>query len=886
MVDQVQRHLLVQYAVTRALAEATSLADAAPRVLRGIGDALELDVGILWIVDPETEPPVLTAQASWARDRGTGAEFAAASSQRTFLRGAGVVGGVWASGQAEWLVDIQTADGFLQRDLAERAGLASIFAFPVIRNGLVDGVVAMFAQAPLPVDRPLMEMSTSIGTQIGQFIERTQAEQAVRDREARHRAILEAALDCIITIDDRGLIREFNPAAERTFGYAARDIIGREMADLIIPPHLREAHRNGMARYLATGAETVLGHRIEIEAMRADGSIIPIELAISRVNQSGPAMFTAYLREISDRLASQQLLLDAEERYRTLLERLPAIVYEAEAGGSGAWNFVSPQIQAILGFSVEEWLADPEMWARQLHPEDREAVIAADEAVLARPIYQTLVSEYRAIAKDGRVVWLRDEMVAVPVEEGRPTQIRGVIVDITERKELEERLRQHAFYDTLTGLPNRVLFMERLEHALTRVERASARTLAVMFLDVDDFKVINDTLGHAAGDNVLAAIGERLGSVARRIDTPARFGGDEFTLLLEDLEGPDDILAVADRLADRLAEPFRIGGHDLTLSASLGIAVADGPSSAEELVRHADMAMYRAKENGKARYEIYHDQLNTAAWRRLELEGELRRAIARDELLVHYQPVIDLATGATTEVEALVRWQHPERGLLSPAEFVPFAESTGQIVAIDRFVLLEACRQLIAWDAAEPERAGSLSVGVNLSAREFRADGIVETVAETLRQTRLAPHRLKIEITESVTLLNGDVTDEILRGLAALGVRLVIDDFGVGYSGLDYVKRFDVDALKIDRSFVAGLGVRREDTAIVSATIAFARALDLSITAEGIETAEQLRALEELGCERGQGYLFSPAVPADEVERAFLRGPAIAATGGRGSSAA
>jgi diguanylate cyclase (GGDEF)-like protein/PAS domain S-box-containing protein len=696
------------------------------------------------------------------------------------------------------------------------------------------------------------------------------AAQAVRDSAARESAILESALDCIITIDHRGLVREFNPAAERTFGYARDEILGKEMAELLVPPNLREAHRQGLARYMATGDGPVLGRRIEIEAMRRDGSIFPVELAISRVNVPGTPVFTAYLRDISDRVESDRQLRAAEERYRSLVESLPAVVYLADFGAEGAWQYVSPQIEALLEFTPEAWLADPANWLRQIHPDDRELAVAREDAFRSSPPGLSSSFEYRMLKRSGDVVWVRDEAVVVPLETGQPSQMRGVIVDITDRKNLEDKLSRHAFYDTLTGLPNRTLFMERLEHAIARRERGSDDVLAVLFLDIDDFKVINDTLGHAAGDVLLASVARRLSSDARAVDTPARFGGDEFTILIEGLQRPEQALAVAERIAQHIAEPIPIGDRDLTTSVSVGIGMlVKGTASAEDLVRQADIAMYRAKQDGKSRARLYDDQMSVDAWRRLELDRELRRAIEQSELRVHYQPVVNLATGAIVEVEALVRWQHPEQGLLLPVEFVPFAESNGLITQIDNFVLREACRQVHAWG----RRYGSgrrMGVAVNLSVREFHAAGLVDVVKSALLDTGLEPARLKLEITESVMMLDGRVAPSIVRSLAELGVKVAIDDFGIGYSGLDYVKRFQVDALKIDRSFVAGLGRHKEDTAIVSAAVAFAKALGLEVMAEGIENRDQLERLRKLGCTRGQGFLFSPAVPPAELE-AMLR---------------
>ena len=688
-----------------------------------------------------------------------------------------------------------------------------------------------------------------------------------RELAARHSAILEAALDCIITIDDQGHVLEFNPAAERTFGYTREEAIGRPIDSLIIPPALRSRHRRGLSRFRATGEERVLNRRIEIEAMRSDGSTFPVELAISSVILRGRQAFTAYLRDISERRESERRLEAANERYRTLVESLPTVVYEAEFGANGAWRYVSPQIEQLLGFAPDDWLTDPTLWYNQIHVEDRQQALIQEEALLSKPIGEPVVSEYRMLTRAGRIVWVRDEAVVVADGSTPPTHMRGVILDITERKGLEARLSRHAFYDSLTGLPNRALFMERLERAIAHLHRKPNGMIAVLFLDLDNFKVVNDTLGHGAGDVMLTRVANRLVESARATDTPARLGGDEFTILLEGLNDPADALHMAARMSELLAAPMQIEGRELVTSVSVGIGLsADGKVSAEELVGQADIAMYRAKQNGTAQAQLFDAAMSEEAWRRLELERELRQAIDKGELELRYQPVVDLDSGALQQVEALVRWNHPQRGWLPPDAFVPFAETTGLITGLDHLVLRTACRQLADWIKRHPA-AAQLTVAVNLSPRQFRTPGIVEVTSSALEETGLDPARLKFEITESVAVLDTETTTMLIRALKALGVGVVIDDFGVGYSGLDYVKRFDVDGIKIDRSFVAGLGKRREDTAIVAAATAFAMALDLSIVAEGIESVDQLRRLRKLGCHSGQGYLISPPVTGDAVER-------------------
>ncbi|HUR16076.1 MAG TPA: bifunctional diguanylate cyclase/phosphodiesterase, partial [Candidatus Limnocylindrales bacterium] len=413
-----------------------------------------------------------------------------------------------------------------------------------------------------------------------------------------------------------------------------------------------------------------------------------------------------------------------------------------------------------------------------------------------------------------------------------------------------------------TGLPNKALFMDRLERVIARRPRRPQGFVAVLFIDIDDFKVVNDTLGHAAGDLLLAEVGRRLTSSLGPADTPARFGGDEFTILLQDLSGPDEALRAAARIGENASEPVRIGERDVTVTVSVGISTGSGENlRATELVSQADIAMYRAKENGKARAELFDAEMGAEAWRRLNLQSDLRHAIERHELAVHFQPILDLKTGELSQVEALVRWVHPERGLLLPAEFVPFAEMTGMISHIDRFVLEESCRQFALWQRRFPW-ARQLQVAVNMSPRELRQPDLAADVARVLSENGVAPSRLVLEITESSSLIGSDTVRAVLDRLHRLGVQLVVDDFGVGYSGLDHFKSFKVDGLKIDRTFVAGIPHQPEDTAIVTATLAFARALGLSVVAEGIETDRQLSALSALGCERGQGRLLSPPVRA------------------------
>jgi diguanylate cyclase (GGDEF)-like protein len=431
----------------------------------------------------------------------------------------------------------------------------------------------------------------------------------------------------------------------------------------------------------------------------------------------------------------------------------------------------------------------------------------------------------------------------------------GTVQDVTERKVLEERLEYQAFHDPLTDLANRTLLTDRLGHALAQTGRRSTK-VAVLFMDLDNFKYVNDSLGHEVGDRLLVAVAGRVKGCLRSEDTIARFGGDEFIILLEDITDEDEATAAAESIARTLRPPLAIDGHEIFVTISIGIAFGGSAEDRPEgLLRKADVAMYRAKDKGRDRYEVFRPEMGDSPLRRFGLEGDLRRAVEREEFVVHYEPIVSVRTGETVGVEALVRWKHPERGLLVPAEFVPLAEETGLIATIGRWVLRAACRNAREWQWRCP-RDHHPNISVNLSARQFRDPQVVGIVRDVLRETGLEPGSLVLEITESVAMNDAALTIAILSQLKNLGVKLAIDDFGTGYSSLSYLKRFPVDVIKIDRSIVAGIGQDSGDSAIVSATIALAHALGLEVVAEGVETAVEVAELRALGCDFGQGYYW------------------------------
>jgi diguanylate cyclase (GGDEF)-like protein len=428
-------------------------------------------------------------------------------------------------------------------------------------------------------------------------------------------------------------------------------------------------------------------------------------------------------------------------------------------------------------------------------------------------------------------------------------------------------LQHHALHDSLTGLPNRALFMDHLKLAISRCQRNRERLFAVLFLDLDRFKVINDSLGHVAGDQLLVEVARRLESCLRQGDTVARVGGDEFTILLEDVTDAHEVTVIAQRIQKELALPFNLGGYEVFTTASIGIAPSTiGYEHPDDILRDADTAMYRAKSLGKSRYEIFDKEMHTHAVNLLNLETDLRRALERREFAVYYQPIVSLETGVLQGFEALLRWRHPSHGFIAPAEFIPVAEETGLILPVGRWALEEACRQMREWQAQFPH-AAEMYVSVNLSGRQFANPELCEQIREALETTGLKPEGLKLEITESVVMENIEKTIEMLRQLRALGVESSIDDFGTGYSSLSYLHHFPSTTLKIDRSFISRMGGADENAEIVRTILLLARNLGMCVVAEGVETESQLTQLQTLACDYGQGYLFSKAVNAAAIGR-------------------
>jgi diguanylate cyclase (GGDEF)-like protein/PAS domain S-box-containing protein len=688
--------------------------------------------------------------------------------------------------------------------------------------------------------------------------ERKRIEDSLREMRDRFRSIFDHAPIGVAMVSLEGRYLQVNRSLCEILGYTEEELQALTWQEITHPDDL--AASSAHARRIVEGEFPK--YHLEKRFLHADGRTVWASLSVSLVRdaEDEPLYFVSQIQDVSERKNIEKRIKESEERFRSLVQNSSDII--TILGADGTVLYVSPAVERVTGYRPEEQVGTNAFGS--VHPDDREQALNTFAEVLKRPgLHPPL--EFRVPHKDGS--WRYLEHVVNNLLDD-PT-VQGVVInswDVTERKALVEQLSYQAFHDLLTGLPNRALFMDRLEHALTRADRRGSK-VAVLFTDVDNFKVINDSLGHKAGDQLLVAIAERLKACLRPEDTAARLGGDEFTILVEDVAGVGEVVQIAERIAEILRPPFALGEQEVFATVSTGIALnSSAQEQAADLLRHADLAMYRAKRRGKARHEVFEPSMDAKVVERLILETGLRRALVRQQFKVYYQPIVALESGKVAGVEALVRWEHPQRGLLLPEAFLSVAEETGLIVRIGQWVLREAVKQARIWQERYPGTP-PLTVSVNLSPRQFFHPNLV---AEVLEESEIEPASLQLEITEGAMATNGtSSSDRTLRNLKRMGVQLAIDDFGLGYSSLSYLKRFPVDFLKIDRSFTAGLGGEpngaSKDTEIVKAMIELTHALGLKVIAEGVETSEQLRRLRNMKCDFAQGNYFSEPLPSEAL---------------------
>jgi len=731
-------------------------------------------------------------------------------------RGSGLAGKVLRDGAPQWRPDTED-------------GAGSVFAFPAVAHERTVAAVEFFSNAPEPPDDALLSGISRACAELGRVIEQKPAEEMLRKVERGYRDLFESVSEALIVVDPRtGIVQDANPRASELFALPRERMLGTSVHGLWSDA--------GVAR-----AAIARGRRFETVLRRANVEIV-LEVSASPVLYHGEQGTLLLTREVTQRVRVLDALRASEERYRILFENNPQPMWVEDAE-TGAFLAVNEAAVRHYGWEREKFLT--------LHSADlRLDPGAAAEQRAGSPA----VERHRTASGEAHDLEL--SVHEVVFESRRALLVAAT--DVTARRKAQARLLQAAFYDPLTGLPNRALFKDRLEIAFARAKGREAARFAVFFLDLDRFKLVNDSLGHRAGDELLVQIARRLESCRRAGDTVARLGGDEFTLLVEGVATDEEAIAVAERVHRSLMPPYMIEGHEVFAGASIGIALG-GPATerVEHLLRDADTAMYRAKVRG-CRHAVFDSSMHERAMAALRIENELRRALERGELRVHYQPIVELSSSKILGVEALVRWEHRERGLVPPSEFIPLAEETGLVVPLGHWVLDEACRAL----STLPER---ITLSVNLSGRQLLQPEFCTELKEMLARCRIDPSRLRLELTESMLIGNGAAAIAALTQLRGTGVRLCIDDFGTGYSSLSYLHELPIDSLKIDRSFVGAMGDDERKIKIVQSILVLGKALGIDVVAEGVETQEQVEVLRRLGCERAQGYFFARPVPLEQL---------------------
>ncbi len=685
--------------------------------------------------------------------------------------------------------------------------------------------------------------------------DRKMAEKTARET-AEYRNLFQNANDAILLFEmDTEVVIDINEKACEIYRLERDEFIGKSLKDISQNPErgavrLQELFDDGNSQSF----ETV--------QFRADGTPISLFINCSIIEYQGRKVVLSINRDITDRKKAQEELYESRQILQMVLDTIPNAVFWKDKD----LNFLgcNRYMAKLMGLNDPSEIVGKNELDFSVDSAEAEAHQLCDNQVIETGMPQYDISETHT-NPDGSVDWLNTNKVPLRDAQGDIIGMLSTFQDVTERKRAEEQLLHNALHDGLTGLPNRALFLEHLRHAIERNGTRGKKAFAVLFLDLDHFKIINDSLGHLEGDNLLCIIAQRLNNCLRPGDIVSRIGGDEFTILLDDLGESGDVIQIVERIQNSLKSPFNLRGSEVYTSASIGIALNDtNYTNPENMLRDADIAMYRAKANGKARHQIFDQTMHEQANYRLQVETELRHALKNNEFCLYYQPIINLKTNRIKGFESLVRWRHPKRGIVSPLEFIPIAEETGIIVPLGEWILRESCHQLRYWQSTNSSNQ-NLTMSVNLSCKQFMQSDLFERIFEIVRETKVEPNNLRLEITESYLMNDSDAAIAIMKKLRSLAIKLSIDDFGTGYSSLSYLHRLPINYLKIDRSFVSQMQSNAENFEIVRTIIMLAKNLNLKVIAEGIETPEQADFLRSLDCDYGQGFLYSKPVRAEQA---------------------